>query len=54
MAPKHFLDIDALDRKTLRAILDLAGAIKRKGRVPKAIKLRPGAVLRIVSAMRRI
>jgi len=48
MAPKHFLDIDALDRKTLRAILDLAGAIKRKGRVPKAIKLRPGAVLAMI------
>jgi ornithine carbamoyltransferase len=48
MAPKHFLDIDALDKKTLRAILDLAGAIKRKGRVPKSLGLRPGAVLAMI------
>ena len=41
--PKHFLDIDALDSKTLRAILDLAAEIKRKGRVPKSLKLKPGA-----------
>ena len=29
-SPKHFLDIAALDGKTLRAILDLASSIKRK------------------------
>jgi ornithine carbamoyltransferase len=48
MAPKHFLDIDAFDKKTLRAILDLAGAIKRKGRVPKSLGLGPGAVLAMI------
>ena len=46
MTPKHFLDIDALDRKTLRFILDTAAKIKRKGRVPKGIK--PGAVLAMI------
>jgi len=45
MSPKHFLDIDALDRKSLRAIIDVAAAIKRKGRAPKSLGLRPGAVL---------
>jgi ornithine carbamoyltransferase len=38
MSLKHFLDIDALDRKTLRSILDTAAKLKRKGRVPKNIK----------------
>ena len=46
--PKHFLDIDALDSKTLRALLDLAAEIKRKGRVPKSLKLKPGAVLAMI------
>ena len=46
MTPKHFLDIDALDRKTLRFILDTAAMIKRKGRVPKGIK--SGAVLAMI------
>jgi ornithine carbamoyltransferase len=46
--PKHFLDIDALDAPTLRAIIDLAGTIKRKGRVPKSLKLKPGAVLAMI------
>lgn len=46
--PKHFLDIDALDRKTLRAIVDLAFDIKRKGRVPKSLKLKPGPVLAMI------
>ena len=41
MSPKHFLDIDALDRKTLRAIIDNARDMKRKGRVPKSLKLSP-------------
>jgi ornithine carbamoyltransferase len=48
MSPKHFLDIDALDRKSLRAIIDVAAAIKRKGRVPKSLGLRPGAVLAMI------
>jgi ornithine carbamoyltransferase len=48
MAPKHFLDIDALDSKTLRAIIDLATSIKRKGRAPKSLKLKPGAVLAMI------
>ncbi len=48
MSPKHFLDIDALDRKSLRAIIDLAAAIKRKGRAPKSLKLTPGAVLAMI------
>ena len=48
MAPKHFLDIDALDRKTLRAIIDLAATIKHKGRVPKSLGLGPGAVLAMI------
>jgi ornithine carbamoyltransferase len=46
--PKHFLDIAALDAPTLRAIIDLAGTIKRKGRVPKSLKLKPGAVLAMI------
>ena len=48
MSPKHFLDIDALDRKSLRAIIDMAAAVKRKGRVPKGFELRPGAVLAMI------
>ncbi|HXE03358.1 MAG TPA: ornithine carbamoyltransferase, partial [Methyloceanibacter sp.] len=46
--PKHFLDIDALDSKTLRAIIDLAAEIKRKGRVPKSLKLKPHPVLAMI------
>jgi ornithine carbamoyltransferase len=48
MSLRHFLDIDALDAKTLRAILDAAGAMKRKGRAPKGLKLTPGAVLAMI------
>jgi ornithine carbamoyltransferase len=48
MSLKHFLDIDALDRKTLRAIIDNASVMKRKGRVPKGLKPRPGAVLAMI------
>jgi len=48
MAPRHFLDIDALDRKTLRGILDTAAAMKRKGRVPKSLRLKRGAVLAMI------
>lgn len=48
MAPRHFLDIDALDRKTLRGILDTAAVMKRKGRVPKSLRLKRGAVLAMI------
>ena len=48
MVPKHFLDIDALDAETLRAIIDLAASIKRKGRVPKSLKLKQGPVLAMI------
>ncbi len=41
MAPRHFLDIDALDGAELRRIIDVAHAMKKAGgrRVPK--RLRP-------------
>jgi ornithine carbamoyltransferase len=48
MSPKHFLDIDALDAKTLRAIIDTAAEIKRKGRSPKALGVPAGAVLAMI------
>jgi ornithine carbamoyltransferase len=47
-SPRHFLDIDTLDRKSLRAIVDAAAEIKRKGRVPKGMKLPSGAVLAMI------
>jgi ornithine carbamoyltransferase len=48
--PRHFLDIDALDRQTLRAIIDDARAMKALGRnrLPDGVKLRPGAVLAMI------
>jgi ornithine carbamoyltransferase len=49
MPPKHFLDIDALDAKTLRAILDDAAAIKhkrKKGKAPQGLV--EGAVLAMI------
>jgi ornithine carbamoyltransferase len=48
MPPRHFLDIDVLDAKTLRAILDWAALIKKRGRIPKSLALRPGAVLAMI------
>jgi ornithine carbamoyltransferase len=48
MSPKHFLDIDASDARTLRAVIDWAHEIKRKGRLPKGLKLREGAVLAMI------
>lgn len=48
MSPKHFLDIDSLDGKTLRAIVDLAASIKRKGRAPKSLQVKQGAVLAMI------
>lgn len=47
-SPKHFLDIAALDGKTLRAIIDMAASIKRKGSVPKSLRPRQGAVLAMI------
>jgi ornithine carbamoyltransferase len=48
MSPRHFLDIDALDAKTLRAIIDWAGAMKRKGRVPKELRFKLKPVLAMI------
>jgi ornithine carbamoyltransferase len=48
MSPKHFLDIDALDAKTLRAIIDWAHEIKRKGHVPKRLKRQERPVLAMI------
>jgi ornithine carbamoyltransferase len=48
MSPKHFLDIDALDASTLRAIVDLALAMKRKGATPKSVKLPQAPVLAMI------
>src|SRR5574342_243829 len=50
MQPKHFLDIDALPRQTLRAILDDAHAMKALGRsrLPDKVNIRPGAVLAMI------
>ena len=45
--PKHFLDLDALDASTLRAIVDTAAAMKKSGRVPKALGVPAGAVMKI-------
>lgn len=39
MAPRHFLDLDAIDAATLRAIVDTAHAMKKAGkRVPARLK----------------
>ncbi|MGB3021844.1 MAG: ornithine carbamoyltransferase, partial [Methyloceanibacter sp.] len=50
MQPRHFLDIDTLDRQTLRAILNDARAMKAmgRGRLPDKVKVRPGAVLAMI------
>jgi len=43
MAPRHFLDIDCIDARTLRRIIDMARAMKKAGkRVPA--KLRPEGI----------
>ena len=43
MAPRHFLDFDRIDARTLRRIVDMARAMKKAGkRVP--VKLRPEGV----------
>jgi ornithine carbamoyltransferase len=47
MAPRHFLDIDRIDARTLRRIVDMARAMKKAGkRVPA--KLRPDGVADLV------
>ena len=45
---KHFLDIDSLDAKTLRAILDTAAAVKKNPRVLKGLKLSEAPVLAMI------
>jgi ornithine carbamoyltransferase len=48
--PRHFLDLDGLDAKTLRRILDTAHAMKRAGkRVPA--KFKPHGIADMVLAM---
>lgn len=46
--PSHFLDIDALDTRTLRAILDAAAALKKARKVPKGLAVPEGAVLAMI------
>ena len=48
MSPRHFLDIDALRSQDLRGIIASAAEMKRKGRVPKSLRLRRGAVLAMI------
>jgi len=50
MQPRHFLDIDALPRQTLRAILDDAHAMKALGRsrLLDKVNIRQGAVLAMI------
>jgi ornithine carbamoyltransferase len=47
-SPKHFIDLDAVDAKTLRAIVDTAATIKKRGRVPRALRVPSGAVLAMI------
>ena len=46
--PSHFLDLNALDTRTLRAILDTAVSLKRARKVPKALAVPDGAVLAMI------
>ena len=50
MPPKHFLDIDGLDRQTLGAILDNAAKMKaaRSARRPESVRVPPGQVLAMI------
>ena len=45
---KHFLDLDALDAATLRAIVDTAARVKKSGKLPKSLGLPSGAVLAMI------
>jgi ornithine carbamoyltransferase len=46
--PSHFLDLDALDAKTLRAIIDAAATLKKARTVPKALAVPEGSVLAMI------
>ena len=48
--PRHFLDLDALDPKTLRTIIDMAHAMKRAGKKTPA-KFKPAAIAESTLAM---
>jgi ornithine carbamoyltransferase len=50
MAIRHFLDLDSIDARTLRAILDTAHAMKRAGR-RTPVKFRPKGIQDLVLAM---
>jgi ornithine carbamoyltransferase len=50
MAARHFLDLDTIDAKTLRRILDTAHAMKRAGKATPA-KLKPKGIDNAVLAM---
>jgi ornithine carbamoyltransferase len=51
MSPNHFLDIDGLDEGTLRALVDLALAMKRKGHaVPKGVRIPQAPSLAMIFA----
>ena len=47
MTPNHFLDIDSLDRKNLRSILDHAAKLKKRGK-KKPAGMKPGLVLAMI------
>ena len=46
--PTHFLDLDALDTPTLRAIIDTAATLKKARKTPKALAVPHGAVLAMI------
>ena len=48
LTPSHFLDLDALDTRTLRAIIDTAAALKKARKVSKALAVPAGAVLAMI------
>jgi ornithine carbamoyltransferase len=48
--PRHFLDLDTLDAKTLRTIIDMAHAMKRAGKKTPA-KFKPEAIAESTLAM---
>ena len=48
MTPTHFLDLDALDTPTLRAIIDAAATLKKARKTPKALAVPHGAVLAMI------
>jgi ornithine carbamoyltransferase len=47
-APRHFLDLDRLDRKTLRRILDIAVALKRDATDRRGQRLLEGRALAMI------